>query len=563
MEKSKEKEKQLKKAFSSLVVLPRISSNPNLINLSNTYSGKLNESKKETFLTITTDDIGFAMDQNNVIERKILNIKKLGAKTWETSTDNDIYNPYWTRNRNIIRQVKENIKSDGNKFNLSTIKSHEKYFRQKTQSIFISYSTAKNYKFKNELKKKYSQLNSNPAGIISNIKKICYNNFVIDLLKEERSKINTKEIGYQKALKYEEKILRNDIKSFEEYKSQEKEKLKKLELELLKKINENSSLFEVIKLKLHEHRVTLAEIRKYLKNIIRLKGYGVFLYKIFGFDYKKLESSDTGDEKILSNELSEVEVLKILKKMFLHTNLLFSKTYDELVELLKSDPLKIYTVINNKEKNIIKLLNEKENINYDRNINMQNFRKEIQVYEKKYNEYMDEYLIYLTEFEKEYEKVQLISPNQKILDFNNYLIDLYSEIKTCLMGEEKQKKIKKDDVLIFRDLVIPSIKELKSKEIYINKLIEEMTFYEEHDKSIFSKYLNKRKIENKAKKIRKEKEILKIKEIKRNNKILEKINQIIITGKYKYNIPNKIHSLHKIKSFSNDSKSIKSSCFNL
>jgi len=561
MEKSKEK--QLKKAFSSLVVLPKISSNSSLLNISNIKSGNLNEAKKETFLTITTDDIGFAMDQNNIIEKKILNIKKIGSKPWETSTDNDIYNPYWTRNRNIISQIKNNINSDGNKFNLSTIKSHKKYFRQKTQNIFISYSTAKNYKFKNELKMKYSQLNTNPAGLISNIKKICYNNFVLDLIKEERSKINTKEIGYQKALNYEEKILRNDIKSFDEYKSQEKEKLKKLELELLKKISENSSLFEVIKLKLHEHRVSLAEIRKYLKSIIKLKGYGVFLYKIFGFDYKKLEKVDIGDEKVLSNELSEMEVLKIIKKMISQKESLFNNTYDELVELLKNDPLKIFTVINNKEKIILKFLNEKENINYERNLNLQSFRKEIQVYEKKYNEYLDEYLIYLNEFEKENEKVQLISPNQKILEFNNYLIDLYNEIKTCLMGDEKPKKIKKDDVLIFRNLVIPSIKELKSKEIYINKLIGEMTFYEEHDKVIFSKYLNKRKIENKAKKIKQEKEILKIKENKRNDKILEKINQIIITGKYKYNPPNKIHSLHKIKSFSNDSKSVKSSCFSL
>ena len=563
MEKSQEKEKQLKKAFSSLVVLPEISSKSILMNTSNIKSGNLKELKKGTFLTITTDDIGFAMEQNNIIEKKILNIKKFGSKPWETSTDNDIYNPYWTRNRNIIRQIKNGIRSDGNKFDISTIKSHKKYFRQSSQNIFASYSSAKNYKFKNELKMKFSQLNTNPASLISNVKKICYNNFVLDLIKEERSKINTKEIGYQKALDYEEKILRNDIKSFEEYKTQEKEKLKKLEGELLKKIGENSNLFEVIKLKLNEHRVTLAEIRKYLKSIIKLKGYGVFLYKIFGFDYKNYEKIDLGDEKILSNKLSEVEVMKIIKKMISQKNLLFSKTYDELVELLKNDPLKIYTVINNKEKIILKFLNEKENVNYERNLNMLNFRKEIQVYEKKYNEYMDEYLIYLTEFEKENEKVQLISPNQKILEFNNYLIDLYNEIKTYLMGDEKPKKINKNDVLIFRNLVIPTINELKSKEIYINKLFEEMTFYEEHDKAIFSKYLNKRKIENKAKKIRQEKELLKIKENKRNDKILEKINQIIITGKYKYNIPNKIHSLHKIKSFSNDSKSVKSSCFSL
>ena len=546
-------QKQLKKAFSTIINLPKISSCKSLNNNLNSINDSNFESKKETFLTITTDDIGFALGQNFVIDKKIENIKEFNSKPWETATNNNIYSPLWESNKNLLKQVKNKIKLEPNKFNSFAIKSHKRYFGPETQNIFKSYSTSKNLKFKDELKKKYSSLNPNVRGIISNIRKICYNNFVLDLLKDERIKINEKEIGYQKALKYENKVLNNDIKNFENYKSQEKEKLKKRETELIRAINDNSGLFEIMKQKLQEHRIIIGDIKKVLKNIIKFKGYGLFLYKILGFDYKDLERCNLGENKIKSNTLSEPEINQIIKKIFSQIKILFDTSYEELVEDLNHDPLKIYTIIKSKEKIILKLMTEKDNITYDINSNIQEYKKELQNYQNKYDIYMSEYLVYLEEFEKESKKLDLIEPNQKILDFHNYLIDLFYELKNFLYKDEKQKTFNKDDFLIYSNLVIPTIKELKSKELYINKLMEEMEYYELHDNKLFSKIINIRKKENKMKKINEEKRLLALKDNERNAKILNKYNQIIITGKYKYKMPfpikkiNSLSNLYRIK----------------
>ena len=546
-------QKQLKKAFSTIINLPKISSCKSLNNNLNSINDSNFESKKETFLTITTDDIGFALGQNFVIDKKIENIKEFNSKPWETATNNNIYSPLWESNKNLLKQVKNKIKLEPNKFNSFAIKSHKRYFGPETQNIFNSYSTSKNLKFKDELKKKYSSLNPNVRGIISNIRKICYNNFVLDLLKDERIKINEKEIGYQKALKYENKVLNNDIKNFENYKSQEKEKLKKRETELIRAINDNSGLFEIMKQKLQEHRIIIGDIKKVLKNIIKFKGYGLFLYKILGFDYKDLERCNLGENKIKSNTLSEPEINQIIKKIFSQIKILFDTSYEELVEDLNHDPLKIYTIIKGKEKIILKLMTEKDNITYDINSNIQEYKKELQNYQNKYDIYMSEYLVYLEEFEKESKKLDLIEPNQKILDFHNYLIDLFYELKNFLYKDEKQKTFNKDDFLIYSNLVIPTIKELKSKELYINKLMEEMEYYELHDNKLFSKIINIKKKKNKMKKINEEKRLLALKDNERNAKILNKYNQIIITGKYKYKMPfpikkiNSLSNLYRIK----------------
>ena len=354
-------------------------------------------------------------------------------------------------------------------------------------------------------------------------------------------------------MKYENKVLNNDIKNFENYKSQEKEKLKKRETELIRAINDNSGLFEIMKQKLQEHRIIIGDIKKVLKNIIKFKGYGLFLYKILGFDYKDLERCNLGENKIKSNTLSEPEINQIIKKIFSQIKILFDTSYEELVEDLNHDPLKIYTIIKSKEKIILKLMTEKDNITYDINSNIQEYKKELQNYQNKYDIYMSEYLVYLEEFEKESKKLDLIEPNQKILDFHNYLIDLFYELKNFLYKDEKQKTFNKDDFLIYSNLVIPTIKELKSKELYINKLMEEMEYYELHDNKLFSKIINIRKKENKMKKINEEKRLLALKDNERNAKILNKYNQIIITGKYKYKMPfpikkiNSLSNLYRIK----------------
>ena len=548
-------QKHLKKAHSSIIRFPKIQSKKKLINI-NYNSTNYNFPKKETFLTINTDDIGFAKIQNNKIDKKISNMIQSGIKVWKKEINNNIICHNWICNNKLIKNIKTNaFPEKTNNFNTIKLDNHKKYFKKETESIFNSYSTAKNYKFKNELKKIYGSLDINTDNLINNTKKLCFNNYMLDILKNERNKINMKELGYKDSLKKEDFILSKDIKNFENYKSQENMNLKNLENELMRNINENGAIFELVKQYSHEHRVIIDEIKRQLKNIIKFKNYALFVYKLLGIDFSILSKSDLGEKIMMASSLKENEIEQVIKKIYFQTGKLFDKTFDNIIEELKSDPLKIYTVIINKENMILNLLTEKENINFERNINSRDFKKEIEIYEIKFNNYMNEYIMYLEELEMQTKKVQSIEPNRKLYEFHHYLYNLFFEIKKSLIPDEKQKKLNKNSLLYY-NLVIPCLKELQKKEILINKLIKDMEFYEKNDKKLFNKQINITKLDNKEKKFLEERELLKIKVIEEREKILKKCNQIIITGKYKYKLP---LGLNRINSFSKNINFIKKS----
>ena len=67
----------------------------------------------------------------------------------------------------------------------------------------------------NHLKTKYFKLNINADKLLSNSKKLCFDNYISNLLQHERNKINTNEKEYQTSLNKEEVILNDDIKKFE------------------------------------------------------------------------------------------------------------------------------------------------------------------------------------------------------------------------------------------------------------------------------------------------------------------------------------------------------------
>jgi len=533
-------QKHLKKAFSSVIRFPKIHSKKKLNNIYN--STIYNVSKKEPFLTLTTDDIGFATIQNNKIDHKIENIKQFGMKPWEKLANNNIYSPDWTCNKKLIKDLKKSISIETkDKYDIKNIKNHKKFYRKNTEDIFYTYSTAKNYKFKTELRKKYP-IDLTINSIISNTKNLCFNNYMIDLLKNERLKINNNEIEYRNALNKENYILSKDIKSFDNYKSQEKMKIKNLEKELINKINVNSGIFEIIKQKSHEHRIIMDEIKRIIKNILLFKNYAVFIIKLLGIENDGLVKCDFGEKIFKTNAVNEFQIEKIINKIYSQNKILFNKDLDDIIEELKFDPYKIYNVIISKENMILNLLSEKENINFERNLNLRDFKKEIEMYQNKYNNYMNEYILYLKEYEMEIQKAHLIEPNPKKYEFHKYLINLFYEIKKSLL-KENTKKVNKD-ILLYSNLVIPCLENLQHKESLINKLIKQMEYYEKNDKKLFSIKVNETKLENKSTKFKEERESLRIKEIERKVKIVKKINQIIITGKYKYNLPIKINRVN-------------------
>ena len=146
--------KHLKKAFSSIIRFPKISPSQqksSKINIKTT--NYINNYKKEQCFTMT-DDIGFATLINNRLDRKIKVIKQLGYKTWKKGATNNIYKNEWTSNKKIIRNLNNNLKIESNAFNSFDLDNLKHYFGGETSNIFNCYNTAKNYKFKNELKKK-------------------------------------------------------------------------------------------------------------------------------------------------------------------------------------------------------------------------------------------------------------------------------------------------------------------------------------------------------------------------------------------------------------------------
>ena len=207
---------KLHKAHSSVMAFPILTKGTKIYNKHNSN----NIFKKDIFLTIKTDDINFVNGINNTIEKKInaLRMNKLGIL--EKSGNNDKYKINWTSNKNIFKNIRTSLYSETNKLSINTVdqENYKNIFRKQTENIFNTYLTAKNYKIRSQLKTKFLKLNINTDKLSFNSKQLCFNNYINDLLINERNNINKNEEEYSNALKKENKILNKDIKKFDMYK---------------------------------------------------------------------------------------------------------------------------------------------------------------------------------------------------------------------------------------------------------------------------------------------------------------------------------------------------------
>ena len=195
---------KLHKAFSSLNSFPKINSRKKL----NDKIKKIEE--RNFFLTINTaDDVNFAKDINDKIERKLMTKRMNNLKLIKKSNHNDIYSPNWTRNKNILRNLKKNLNLETNNFFFNTYdrKDYKEVFKTESRNIFNSYLTAHNYKYVYLLKNKFLKLNTNADKLLSNSKQLGLDNYISNLLKNERNKIITNEKEYQNSLNKENTIL--------------------------------------------------------------------------------------------------------------------------------------------------------------------------------------------------------------------------------------------------------------------------------------------------------------------------------------------------------------------
>ena len=524
---------QLHKAFSSITAFPNVKQKKKLLN---TF-----RNEKDFFLTMnTSDDYNFAMDINNKIEKQVNVRKMLNLRILKRKNNNDVYSLNWISNKNILRNHKKNLKIDTNDMNLNTFdkKNYKNFFRNQSKAIINSYFTARNYKYVNELKTKYYQLNMNTERLITNSKQLCFDNYISTLLQRERNKIKKNEIEYNKSLDKEKYDLKKDIKKFEIFQVNQNFKFQKAESEVQKFMKENNIIFETVKMNIHEYHLNLNKVKKIIKDIVKLEENVIYVYHILGLYDEMINLKQLNNFKINKNAKTQAEIDKNINNIYMQSNILFNDVFKELSEELSVDYDKIYHAINNKEKMILQKISEKDDTERSIKEMEDEFKQDMKNYQLKYNNYMSEYLTYLKNYEEKLEKYNLIEKNshfsKQFLDNINYIC----EIKDFLFNQKNKKQKFFYDSLIYGNIIIPCLEELKKKEYFVENIIKKLEHYEKKEPMLFNKSLTDCKYINKMKKFQEEKKIIEDKAIEEKLKIIAKHEKIIIKNKYKYNLRN-------------------------
>ena len=519
---------QLHKAFSSLINYPKIK------RIYNAF-----KDEKDFFNTINTpDDIFFAKDINDKIEKKILLRKMHNLKLLKRKNKNDIYSPNWTSNKNILRNHKKDLNIKPNDIDIIYNRNdYKNIFRNQTRNIFNSYITARNYKNMSNLKSKYLKLTINTERLTSNSKKLNFDNYMTDLLQKERKKINIKTKEFQKSLTKENHILNKDIKKFEVFQVNQDFKYQKSDNEIQKIVKNTALVYETLKMNIHYRHKILNKIQRIIKEILRLEEIVLYIYKILGYDEETTNYKQLTEIKIMLSATNQNDIMKNVRKIFFQSNIIFNQLFKDVESELDLDEEKIFYALNNKEKMILKKVNEREDIIRSITDMETDYEKEMIKDKKKYNNYLSEYLVILKNYEEELDKYNISEKNSKSsIEFINN-INYLSEIKALLFNQKSKKINLFYDNLIYGNIIIPCLEKLKEKEFFVDDIIKRMEKYEIKDPEIFNKCASNCKYINKMEKIENERKIVEEKEFKQKLKLFLKHQKFILKNKYKYNLP--------------------------
>ena len=390
-----------------------------------------NSVERDLFLT-STDDIGFAQNQVSQIDRNISIRKEHNMKLWDRPCNNtNIYSTSGRSNYSLLKELQSKFLLEPNNLLNLNWKKQNYYLQTDVNSILESAEISKLVKTKYELKNKYKIRNNGLKSFIQNRKTMYLDTMLIDIIKNEKKKINKKEEEYANALVQEKENLNRDIKLFQDYSSKIGEENRNDEIKILKLIQENKNLVEISKRLSQEYNGIINEIHKYLKLIANDKSYASFMHKLLGGDHEILHCDL--NENINFVDLKENNLFKFLKYIF-------SKMKNTLNDDDSKNKNKFFDTINSvnqpnldimykiKEENILNLIKEKQRymdeIAFIKN-NKENNTKEYQV---KLNASQDKLISVLEDLDKEQKKIGLIRLDQENQNYSNFIEDLLIDI---------------------------------------------------------------------------------------------------------------------------------------
>lgn len=482
--------------------------------------------RSTTFITSTTDDVGFAQQQIDKIDRQNYLSNYYRLKPWEQISNYNIYASSGKSNYSLLSDIRKKVKIGKpiKEINWSTEKSLN---RNQLQKVFDASQIMKRIRNNSEFKEPYIDLHT----YSSQSREICIRNMLIDLMNDERKKItqHQKEISY--ALSHSLKELNNDMNIFEKFQEEVRKKSKETEITLNKLLQQNKKLVDKKKKVNQEHRLLLDEIEKVIRMIFNMKYFGLFVQNLLGGETKFNDNSLRDGVDIKNNREKELEVY--YEKIVNDFGGLLEHGIDEKT---LSDPSQIMNIFEQYEDNIIKLLNQKEDYEIEKDEWKKKTEEHFRDYYLKEQLSNDEYQRILKDIEIIQKQIRQIKANSESGEFVKASAQFITELESAILpvsnpginvGKIQERKIVK--------VIDRTLEGLEKIEFKINDLISELEKYD--GDPLLYECIEAKKKQNKFIRYLKEKQAIQEREKKAREELENKMNQYIIKGRGRWKIP--------------------------
>ena len=376
-------------------------------------------------------------------------------------------------------------------------------------------------------------------------KGISQKNYTINLLKEQRTKINEKERIIDQVVKEFTEQYDNDYKSFIDFVAKEKRK-QMLEEEAMNSLKEKKEKKkEILDEETLMNKRLEEAMEKRIRDIYLLKSYGSFLHQVFDKKFSFDEITNNGsrgkDLEILANEIIDLYETK--------------NKYEEIPKELQDveQLMKTYILF---EDRILMSLKNKDLAS-----------KEIITQKKILQKELEQIKLTLVDYENDfrYIKQERNTVNAEMKNFKISQNEILETILSCIVelgkdiGTKSQIPISmdKEHLIDFSMYAKKTLDLLKSKEVLINDLINEIEntveYGEIDDKLLMEKCIGEQKKINKREKQLKLKMIQEELKNQKNLRALKRANKIVVAGRQAPMIVN-MKVKHKKKTFKNSEK---------
>ena len=435
---------------------------------------------------------------------------------------------YYNINNNKYRKIFENKRSS-NEFHLSSIvkaikrKFNNKYNKTEDNGMsdYIAYDNRNidsildmnniinKYKDNEEWDLKARE-NSTKEFVVKN-QGISVQNVLLKLMNEQKDKLYSDNQKREDDFEKKKSFIEEDEKIFNEIVQEQKYQSRLIE-DNLYKLKERNEVLLYLRENCKEHlRKTEYEILKKLYEIDELRVYAKFVNYIFGFDTSKYENNIIETD----NNKKQVETEVLIKKVFEN----YKELLDDETEIKNNfDPDIIYNEIKLIEDRILLSLNVEDKEIEELNNLIDNNKKSIAYLEERIEDLEKEY-----DYLKEEEIIIKNYNSQQNNEENIYLIaqNLFTYIINTLSGDAKYNKEKKNEKYNPFDackMAIKSQKLILDKELFLDKLLEDLDKYQKEDPKTFSQVIDSRKEELILEKVKAAKERI------QNKDIIERLN---------------------------------------